>query len=83
MYEAFVVISRELSNKDSQLQLLHYLLQKPKSDWQNSNLAQVVGDPSLLLKMVGIIPEPNQQQAQALYQVYFPLSLLCLQPIHR
>jgi hypothetical protein len=74
MYEAFVVISKELPSQEAQAQLLAYLLQKPKSDWQSQTISQVVGDPALVLKMVGILPEPNQQQFQALQEMRRKIS---------
>lgn len=69
MYEAFTVISLEIPNRDIQAQFIAYLLQSPKNDWQNPKVTQLLSDPMLLLKMVEIIPEPNQQQLQALREV--------------
>lgn len=73
MYEAFVLISNEMKNFDSQFQFISYLLDTPKKLWQSEPITQLISSEVLLLKSVGIIDEPNSQTKEQLFTARYKM----------
>jgi hypothetical protein len=68
LYEAFVTISAEMKDADSQSQFLAYLLDSPKREWTGPLISQLCSSEPLFLKSLDIIDEPNPQQKNQLIE---------------
>lgn len=68
LYEAFVTISAEMKEPEQQGQFIAYLLESPKKEWNNILINQLCSSEPLLLKSLGIVPEPNPQLKQQLVE---------------
>lgn len=69
LYEAFVVVSNQMQDFEKQSNFLSYLLASAKNEWHSEPIQQVIKSEELLLKGIGILPEPNQDKQVALSNI--------------